>query len=464
MNIWEDQRFRYVQTDPRFNRLFSHKKKFIIDKRFQAIFNNKDFQFQGGINEYGKIIEAFQNKSYYRFYKLNEKTKSYTIIKKEKRKRLNINEFLKENTDEYHDLWSDGENKESLVKKPFESEIIKNGSSFKRLALVSMDWGQIRAIDVFVIFNSFLPENGVIKDVIIYPTEIGKKHLKKEKDEGLDGLKKIILEQRFSETKIKMSNIIKESNYAFNVEEFRYFQLLKMRYFFALIICNNTLTAEILYNRIDGMEFEHSSNRLDLRFVDDKWTAKYPIHDRCNKLPKQYVVPEFFTKAIQHTNIDFTLDEDLQCRKDFFKKTLEANVNNLEKNQLKEYLASNESEKDKINFNVFFKKKNRFMFNGLLKELKNQESKFLKKDRFVIKFRSMFNLNLGEKLMEERGKEKNHKLMLRKQKRILEKYQKKKSLITKVRGGKHLYKQENNEKSQINLLLLKYKKKKNEEI
>jgi len=34
---------------------------------------------------------------------------------------------------------------------------------------------------------------------------------------------------------------------------------------FKLIICNNIKTAEILYEKIDGLEFEHSSNRLDVR-------------------------------------------------------------------------------------------------------------------------------------------------------------------------------------------------------
>jgi len=156
-------------------------------------------------------------------------------IEKKNHKKLSINDFLHESTDEYHDLWSDGENREQLLEKPFENELIINGTSFKRLALVSMDWEQIRAVDVFVIFRSFLPENGIIKEVNIYPTELGAKHLKIEKDEGFDGLKRIILEQRFSESKTRISNIIKESSYAFVVEELRYFQLLKMRYYFAVI-------------------------------------------------------------------------------------------------------------------------------------------------------------------------------------------------------------------------------------
>merc|ERR1712216_914441 len=113
--------------------MLNNKKKTIIDRRFQAIFNNRDFYNEGEINEFGKDNQNYHNEIYHRFYKLKEnRLRSKKKIEKKKHKKLNINDFLQESTDEYHDLWSDGENKEQLVEKPFENELILNGSSFKR--------------------------------------------------------------------------------------------------------------------------------------------------------------------------------------------------------------------------------------------------------------------------------------------------------------------------------------------
>lgn len=42
-----------------------------------------------------------------------------------------------------------------------------------------------------------------------------------------------------------------------------------MKYYYAIIECDTVKTAEFLYNNCDGLEFELTSMKIDLRFVDD---------------------------------------------------------------------------------------------------------------------------------------------------------------------------------------------------
>lgn len=43
--------------------------------------------------------------------------------------------------------------------------------------------------------------------------------------------------------------------------------------------CDSSATADYLYRACDGVEFERSSNKLDLRFIPDTMEFKYPPRD-----------------------------------------------------------------------------------------------------------------------------------------------------------------------------------------
>lgn len=153
------------------------------------------------------------------------------------------------------------------------------------------------------------------------------------------------------------------------------------------------------------------------------------------------------------------LDEDLQARKDFFRKALKVNLSDLKNSEIKEYIASNQSRESEVSPNYMLKRKTRNKFGVLLKELNSKGDEYLKKDKFIIQFRSMFSLNEGEKKMEQRKSRTVHSTKIKKEKKSINFVERKRNYdFYDVKSSDNITK--NNEKIDLDFLMLKYRRKK----
>ncbi|CAF4679795.1 unnamed protein product [Rotaria sp. Silwood2] len=249
-----------------------------------------------------------------------------------------------------------------------------------RLAVCNMDWDRVRAVDIFILLNSWKSPDGVIKSVTIYPSEYGLQQMEAEKKLGpLPGTTKPIVttdqngtdsghqseaEEEPEEPEIKSDEDDDEPNFnqdddpdttdPIMRERLRKYQLNRLKYYYAVVECDSVATAVRIYEECDGLEYETSAVRLDLRFIPDSVTFDSSIvpHDQCTQLPDKtlYKPILFRNTALTQTKVRCTWDETPMERRQLTKKkyTLEE----LDKVNLDAYLASESDEEPQDDDNI----------------------------------------------------------------------------------------------------------------
>jgi len=85
----------------------------------------------------------------------------------------------------------------------------------------------------------------------------------------------------------------------------------KLKYYFGVVECNDTSTAEHLYKQLDGQEYGVTSNRLDVRYIpDDLSFNDRKVHDEATEVPTDYTAPDFLTRVLGATNVDSTWEQN----------------------------------------------------------------------------------------------------------------------------------------------------------
>lgn len=376
----KDPRFSSAHTDPKFRRMRRRDSKVAIDSRFQPMFNDKRFATGSApVDKRGKRRTGGTGKDSLReFYRIEDEGKQKTEEESgdESGSETEINDLKSEKSshveseeeseselkvaslDDESDEKADSEELSSQEEEEEEDDTDEDDEAMyedegpeileenipliqeetHRLAIVNMDWRHVSAKDLYVVLNSFLPKDGRILSVAVYPSEFGLERMKEEEIHGpvIDGDKKNDASDDEDEEEEEDEDVINQ--------KLRAYEISRLKYYFAVAECDSSATADYVYKSCDGIEFERSSNKLDLRFIPDSMEFKHPPRDIASEAPAGYEGLDFQSRALQMSKVNLSWDEDEPHRI----KTLNQKFNpeQLANLEMKEFLASDESDSD----------------------------------------------------------------------------------------------------------------------
>ncbi|KAF2148928.1 hypothetical protein K461DRAFT_231927, partial [Myriangium duriaei CBS 260.36] len=390
-----DTRFSRLSSDPRYRLQGKKNAKVGVDKRFSRMFkeDDQDFNRKAKVDKYGRKVKAGLNKeqkSLQNLYKEDDEDEESEPEPAEPRKdeqdevdddaqvaaelaRVNAKYDPARDGGFSSSSDSDSSDEESEVEDaelPEEDEAsrVPMGDASSRLAIVNLDWDNIRAADIYAVAASFVPENGHIKSCAIYPSEFGKERLEREELEGPP-------KELFASSKSKVSaaqnglasddededdeeddaeedeRIRKKLQQGdeggdFDMAALRRYQLDRLRYFYAVLTCSSATVAQAIYTELDGKEYMTTANFFDMRFIPDEvdFDEDKP-RESITKLPPNYKPNEFVTEALTHSKVKLTWDADDASRKEVQKRAFSRKE--IDDNDLKAYIGgSSDSESD----------------------------------------------------------------------------------------------------------------------
>lgn len=396
-----DARFANFETDPRYQLPSKKKLKTTIDSRFSRVLKDDDFVATAKVDRYGRKLKTdSKKKALQRLYEEegaeeeedeedrgtdgDVEVEDDEVVRRELEKAdakydpARGGGFSSSESDsddeepESEELEEEDEVEESRpgIRLRREKQDVEVGEVTSRLAVVNMDWDHIKSVDLMALFSSFVPVGGRIENVSIYPSEFGKERMQREELEGPpreifkksedsdddenagdDSSESDDEEEAGSDSdeEVKKELLQEGNDQDFDSDALRTYQLDRLRYYYAVVVCSDKNTAHKIYEATDGSEYLSSSNFLDLRFVPDDVTFDDEPRDECDSVPSGYKPVEYVTDALQHSKVKLTWDmhpEELS-RKESIKKAFTGSRSEIAENDLRAYLASDsENEED----------------------------------------------------------------------------------------------------------------------
>ncbi|KAK4144611.1 uncharacterized protein C8A04DRAFT_27798 [Dichotomopilus funicola] len=391
-----DSRFSSFETDPRYQLPSKKNVKTKLDKRFSRVLKDADFVATAKVDRYGRKVKTdVKKKALQRLYEDEEddeeedkeedaEVEDDDIVRRELEKADEKYDpargggFSSSESDDDSDEESepdqepegDDEAEESRpgIRLRKEKQEVEAGEVTNRFAVVNIDWDHIKSMDLLALFSSFIPAGGRIERVSVYPSEFGKERMQREEAEGPpreifkkgegsddeDDEEDSASESEDDESDVIDSDeevkkeLLQEGNdQDFDSDALRTYQLDRLRYYYAVVVCSDKNTAHRIYNATDGSEYLSSSNFLDLRFIPDDVTFDDEPRDECDSVPSGYKPVDFVTDALQHSKVKLTWDMHPEevVRKESINKAFTGSRSDIADNDLRAYLAS-DSESD----------------------------------------------------------------------------------------------------------------------
>lgn len=389
-----DARFANFETDPRYALPSKRKSKTTIDKRFSRMLKDDEFTATAKVDRYGRKIKSDSKKiALKRLYQEEDEddedddddddegaddveVEDDEIVQRELQKAEKKYDPARgggfSSSEDESDSDSDSEDEEEVDNAPdmqkyqTEQANVETGEVTNRLAIVNLDWDHMKSVDLMALFKSFVPVGGRIEKISIYPSEFGKERMQREELEGppKEIFKKSAEEEEDDESdddsedeaddaedsdEEAKKELLQEGNDEdFDHDALRTYQLDRLRYYYAIMICSDKNTAHKIYEATDGNEYLSSSNFLDLRFVPDDVTFDDEPRDECDTVPDNYKPVEFVTDALQHSKVKLTWDmhPEEASRKETMKNAFSGSRTDIAENDLKAYLASDSEDDD----------------------------------------------------------------------------------------------------------------------
>ncbi|XP_016998640.2 uncharacterized protein [Drosophila takahashii] len=402
--IWRDARFQHLLADPRFRGVPKVQRKVKIDKRFQGMFTEDKFKVKYTVDKYGRPVNKSNAEDLRKFYELDEnesdseeeeekKEEEEEQLEEQEERRaeeLAIANLKGEEEEEEQEevpqslrerltnpdidyargegrLFTDSSSSEEDSEEEedggpelqidhvwgeLDNDAEHTEESTRRLAVCNMDWDRIRAEDLMVMLSSFLPPGGSILSVKIYPSEFGKARMAEEEVHGPKELvehKQDDSEEEEEKDLVQQNDSDAEEGEDYHMEKLRQYQLNRLRYYYAVVECNSVATADKVYQECDGIEYESSATRVDLRFIpDDTSFEEDTPSDECHELPdaSSYKPRQFTTTALQQAKVDLTWDETALDRRELGDKLSSGQVDKLTDKELRQIVNYSSEEED----------------------------------------------------------------------------------------------------------------------
>jgi hypothetical protein len=390
-----DTRFSSFTTDPRFRLPSKKHARTKVDKRFSRMLKDEDFSNTAKVDRYGrKLSGSAKKEALQRLYQPEEdededeegseagvEVEDDDVVEKELKRAekgydaargggFSSSEDEEEEEEEEEVEVENGEEFPDM----HEQSGVPMGEVSSRIAVVNLDWDNIRAVDLMAVFSSFVPAGGKIVKLSVYQSEFGKERMEREEMEGPpreifgrqghkeeeeeeeeeevdsedeeDGEDEEDLDDEEEDEKIKKELLKEDDGKEFDSAALRQYQLERLRYFYAVVVCSDNKTAEKIYESTDGTEYLTSANFFDLRFIPDGVDFDDKPRDECDGVPAGYRPTEFVTDALQHSKVKLTWDAEDTSRKDVIKRAFSGSRAEIGENDLKAYLGSDTSDDD----------------------------------------------------------------------------------------------------------------------